>query len=61
MKKTIKKVTKVVKKAAKKVVDKVVDLSPLKDKCPACQGSGLWRPDFTNSPQCETCKGHGVI
>lgn len=53
MKKTIKKVTKESTKKSSKGVDSV--------QCPACLGSGLWRPNFTNSPQCAKCKGHGVV
>lgn len=51
-------------KTIKKVVKKAKVEKPqevVKEKCPVCRGSGLWRPDFTNSPQCEKCQGHGFI
>lgn len=56
MKKTIKKAV----KKTKEIVSSSTPATP-SNVCTACNGSGLWRPDFTNSPQCEVCKGHGVI
>ncbi len=54
------------KKITKKTTKHTEEESPVistltSEKCTACNGSGLWRPDFTNSPQCQTCVGHGVI
>lgn len=60
MAKPVKKAVKVAKKVVK-IVNLKLPVIPVQNVCPACQGSGLWRPDFTNSPQCDQCKGHGVI
>lgn len=49
------------KKTIKKTAKKIKEVSTPTNICPVCNGSGLWRPDYTNSPQCEACLGHGVI
>lgn len=53
-------IKKVIKKVKKTLPPKVSNIS-LKETCPTCLGSGLWRPTYVNSPQCETCTGHGFI
>lgn len=62
MKKVIKKtkgVKKVLKKPAK--VNTETPLVETSNLCPVCNGIGLARPDFVNSPNCENCKGNGII
>jgi hypothetical protein len=61
MKKITKKVVKVAVKSVVKKVKKLVPPQVVNNVCPECRGSGLWRPDFVNSPQCSKCLGHGVI
>lgn len=48
------------KKPIKEEVKKEVKAVKLSDVCPACDGAGLVRPTFRNSPLCEVCNGSGV-
>lgn len=48
-------------KNMKKTIKKDEEIEVVREICPKCQGSGLRNPDYTNSPQCEKCVGHGFI
>lgn len=47
------------KKVLKKAKEE--EIKPISQTCPECLGSGLWRSDYVNSPQCTVCKGEGKI
>lgn len=61
-KKTTKKVTKPIAVATKAIrVPAKESKDILSHRCPACNGTGLERSTFTNSPICIHCKGAGLI
>ncbi len=60
MSKTIKKEAKPLKATPEKL-PKTSRKEEVSNKCVDCNGSGLERPTFTNSPVCGVCNGAGII